>query len=88
MDTANQNDISDDKFSNFERAQPYSSNSTVFVFYTDIAPPENQTTPQHRLRLPGRPKAVPGEQFWGDINVRGGVTALNASDSRVWEVVI
>ena len=40
------------------------------------------------LKFPGRPKAVLGERFWRDINVRGGVIAVNACDSWSWEVVI
>ena len=40
------------------------------------------------LKFPGRPKAVLGERFWRDINVRGGVIAVNACDSGSWEVVV
>ena len=40
------------------------------------------------FKFPGRPKAVLGERFWGDINVRGGVIAVNACDSGSWEVVV
>ena len=40
------------------------------------------------MKVPGRPKAVLGERFWGDINVRGGVIAVNACDSGSWEVVV